>query len=463
MSFALPFSPLMNTTFRRLFAAQVTSLFGAGLTTIALALLAYDMAGDQAGAVLGTALALKMLAYVIFAPMGAALTAKWPRRALMVGLDLLRAAIVLLLPWVSELWHIYTLIFILSLCSAIFTPTFQALIPDVVEGDTEYTRALALSRLAYDLENILSPAIAAVLLLVVSYSDFFSANAVTFAVSALLLLAGRLPARKAQQVPRSFTERLVEGVQVFARTPRLRALLAINLCLAAVVAMQIVNTVVYVRAELGLGEQALAWVYTGLGVGAVAGALLVPGIVERTGERRVMLIAAPALAVLLALGCAGPSLALLIALYVALGAAGALVQTPVGAVLKRSCAQEQRPALFAAQFSLSHAGFLLCYPLAGWLSARYGVQFSYLAMAGLALIAALGAWLLWPGDDSRALQHTHPAQHHAHWHSHADGHHCDHSHAEDPGEAPHYHPHYHPQVAHKHDFVIDYHHSEWPK
>ena len=43
--------------FRTLFAAQIIALIGTGLTTIALALLAFELAGNQAGIVLGTALA----------------------------------------------------------------------------------------------------------------------------------------------------------------------------------------------------------------------------------------------------------------------------------------------------------------------------------------------------------------------------------------------------------------------
>jgi hypothetical protein len=53
-----------NRTYRHLFAAQALSLVGTGLTTVALALLAYDIAEPNAGAVLLTALALKMVGVV---------------------------------------------------------------------------------------------------------------------------------------------------------------------------------------------------------------------------------------------------------------------------------------------------------------------------------------------------------------------------------------------------------------
>ena len=113
-----------NRTYRHLFAAQVIALLGTGLATVALGLLAFEIAGEEAGLVLGTALAIKMVAYVGIAPVA----------------------------------------------SAGFTPTFQATIPDVLPDEAEYTRALSLSRLAYDLESLVSPMLAAALLTVVSSS-----------------------------------------------------------------------------------------------------------------------------------------------------------------------------------------------------------------------------------------------------------------------------------------------------
>ena len=123
---------LKNRTYRHLFAAQVIALLGTGLMTVALGLLAYDLAGADAGAVLGTALAIKMIAYVGVAPVAQAFTDRLPRRSLLVGLDLIRGAVALCLPFVTEIWQIYLLIFVLQAASAAFTPTFQATIPDIL-------------------------------------------------------------------------------------------------------------------------------------------------------------------------------------------------------------------------------------------------------------------------------------------------------------------------------------------
>ncbi|MDX5365556.1 MAG: MFS transporter, partial [Alphaproteobacteria bacterium] len=233
---------LKQRTYRHLSVAQVLSLIGTGLATVALGLLAYELAGADAGAVLGTALAIKMVAYVGIAPVATAFAARLPRRTLLVSLDLVRAAIIAILPFVTEIWQIYVLIFLLQSASAAFTPTFQATIPDVLPDERDYTRALSLSRLAYDLESLLSPMIAAALLTVISFHGLFAGTALGFVASAALVISVILPVPKTSKDHGVF-ERTILGLRIYLATPRLRGLLALNLAIAAAGAMVIVNTV----------------------------------------------------------------------------------------------------------------------------------------------------------------------------------------------------------------------------
>jgi MFS family permease len=198
---------LANRTYRHLFLAQVVSLVGTGLATVALGLLAFDLAGDRAGAVFGTALAIKMIAYVGVAPVAAAFTERLPRRTMLVALDIVRAVVALALPFMTEVWQVYLLIFLLQLASAGFTPTFQATIPDVLPDERDYTNALSLSRLAYDLESLISPMLAAALLTVISFHSLFAGPVVGFLLSAVLVLTVRLRARSRRSRAASGTER----------------------------------------------------------------------------------------------------------------------------------------------------------------------------------------------------------------------------------------------------------------
>ncbi|MFT6659074.1 MAG: putative membrane protein, partial [Maritalea sp.] len=97
-------SIFQNTTFRKLFSAQLIALAGTGLTTIALALLAFEIAGERAGLVLGTALAIKMIAFIFVAPVVGGLIQPQNRKKLLVALDLARAGCVVFLPFVTTEW-----------------------------------------------------------------------------------------------------------------------------------------------------------------------------------------------------------------------------------------------------------------------------------------------------------------------------------------------------------------------
>ena len=280
---------LRHRSFRHLFLAQVVALVGTGLLTVALALLAYDLAGANAGAVLGTALAIKMTVYVTLSPVaGAVVPAAWRKRVL-VGLDLIRAAVALLLPFVTEIWQVYVLIALLQSSSACFTPLFQSLIPQILTEESDYTRALSLSRLAYDLESLLSPALAAALLVVISFHGLFAGTSVGFVLSALLVISTTFPIAPEVRAGDGPYSRALRGMRIYLHTPRLRGLLALNLCAASGASMVFVNTVVLVRGLLGGGEREVAWALAAFGAGSMAVAFALPTLLDRMTDRRIML------------------------------------------------------------------------------------------------------------------------------------------------------------------------------
>lgn len=70
---------LRNRSYASLFTAQIIALIGTGLLTVALGLLAFDLAGVAGGAVMGIAMTIKIVAYVVVSPVVSALTARLPR------------------------------------------------------------------------------------------------------------------------------------------------------------------------------------------------------------------------------------------------------------------------------------------------------------------------------------------------------------------------------------------------
>ncbi len=261
---------------------------------------------------------------------------------------------------------------------------------------------------------------------------------VGFLASAALVLTVLLPSPKPAQ-PRGIYERTTRGIRIYLATPRLRGLLAINLAVAAAGALVIVNTVVYVQASFGLDQQSTALALAAFGGGSMVAALALPGLLERVSDRTVMLGGAAMLAVGALAAVALSSYAMLLPLWFFLGLGYSTAQTPSGRLLRRSAKPEDRPALFAAQFALSHACWLVTYPLAGWAGLEIGLAGVAVVLAGMAALAVALGLAVWPADDPDVVEHSHD-------------------------DLPAGHPHLAGQRGHRHAhaFVIDELHGAWP-
>jgi Na+/melibiose symporter-like transporter len=391
---------LAQPAYRRLFLAQVVALLGTGLLTVALSLLAFDVAPGSAGAVVAGALTIKMVAYVGVAPVSAAVTSRGAPRNVLVGADAVRVVVALSLPWVTEVWQVYVLIFVLQAASATFTPTYQALLPTVLPQRSDYTRALSYSRLAYDLESVVSPLLAAVALLLVSYHGLFVGTAAGFVLSAALVLRSDQGRVAVADVETPFGRRATAGLRLFARLPQLRAVLALELVASAAMATVLVNTVVVTRQTLDLGEDAVAVALGVFGAGSMTVALALPRVLRTVNERSVMV--AGGLATVVALAGAvvvtgdSATWAGVLSTWFVLGAASSMVLTPAGQVITSSVAEADRSAAFAAHFSLSHACYLLAYPVAGWAGSEAGVPASAGILVAVSVVATGVAALMWP-------------------------------------------------------------------
>ena len=226
-----PCSPsLANRTYGRLFLAQIIALLGTGLLTVALELLAFALAGDRAGTVLGTALAIKMIAYVTIAPVVGAFAAQLPRKGFLIAMDLVRAAIALLfalrqrgladlrpdLPAAIGLGRLH--------------PDLPGDDPRRAAGTRRTTRRPSRFRGWPMIWKAWSARCwAAALLTVISYHWLFSGTVAGFLVSAALVLSVTLPASPAVSRTGGIYDRTTRGMRIYLATPRLRGLLALNM------------------------------------------------------------------------------------------------------------------------------------------------------------------------------------------------------------------------------------------
>lgn len=170
-------------------------------------------------------------------------------------------------------------------------------------------------------------------------------------------------------------------------------------------------------------------------------ALALPRLLDRVPDRPVM-VAGAALMVLTLLALAAEIAAIgldwpfLLAAWLLVGLGYSAVLTPSGRLLRRSAQAQDRPALFAAQFALSHACWLVTYPLSGWLMTQFGAVVALGLLAAIAGISTVTALRLWPSSDPDSFEHTHE-------------------------NLPLDHPHLRGARRHAHLFVVDDEHPLW--
>ena len=441
MTFQL--SPLLqclrNRAFARLYAAQAINLIGDAFTWLGLGLLAFELAGENSGLWLSTALTLRVVIFVLLAPMAGVLADRLDRKGLMVTTHLVRMVLVSLFPFVSNGWQLYWLVALLSGCHALFTPTYTATLPLITTAE-ECPQAIALSNATYQLLSVLGPALAGSVAALFSTRSVFFLDALTFLVAAVLIagLPTALLVSRVRISPprRGLLEELSVGSQCLWWDAAMRYGLLLQLVAAIAGAEILVNTVGYVQGTLQAGSQAYGSIMAALGVGATLAAVIWGASCHRMSAVGVMGLGGilTVLPLLAAYGANVPSLALLWAIA---GIGKTLLNVPMQTVIAERVAVDLQGRVYGAQFAWSHLWWVLAYPLAGWFGSQFPAQhFFHAGLSSMVLFIAFvvltqpwhlrhlpaGFWHSHPHDHSSEHDHCHRLQglvgEHQHLHFH---------------------------------------------
>src|ERR1700712_2658950 len=196
LAFADTFAALKNKVFAGLYFAESVSLLGDAFTWVGLALLSYQFGKERSAIILSTALTLRVAAFIIFSPFAGVLADRVSRKTILYITHFIRMGIVACLPFVREEWQIYALVFALNVFNAFFTPTYRAVIPQVVDH-THYRQAVGLSTATFQILGVLGPGLAGILAVWFGARQIFFIDAVSFVIAAILILL--LPAAKMQK------------------------------------------------------------------------------------------------------------------------------------------------------------------------------------------------------------------------------------------------------------------------
>ena len=370
-----PFYALRNKLFARLYFAQTISLLGDAFTWVGLALLAYQFGEDRAAVILATALTLRVTAFIIFSPFAGVLADRLSRKKILYGTHFIRMGIVACLPFVTEEWQIYVLVFLMNVFNAFFSPTYRAAIPQIVDKKL-YRQAIGLSAATYQLLGVLGPGMAGILAIWLGAREIFIVDAVTFVVAGILLFTlpkGKLDVETKPDIlekgPSKWQE-VTKGARLLFQNRYIRFALFIELVSAMAGAFILVNTITLVKSGLQLTDRDYGLIMASFGVGATIAAF-VSGVVDRSKSRRVSLLLG-ALVLALAISAANYlSFSTLFIFWIVAGLGQSLAEIPSETLIGENIPAEEQGKVYGSHFAFSHLWWAISYPIAGFIGTNF--------------------------------------------------------------------------------------------
>ena len=223
-----------NKDFRQLWLGQVVSQMGDWFNTIALYTIILNLTGS--GRDIGLLMVARFLPSFVFGQLSGVLADRFSRRSIMIVSDLLRALVVLgflLVRRADQLWILYVLTVAQLALSTFFEPAKTAAIPSIV-SDRELVTANALSSVTWSVMLTLGAAVGGIITGWFGTDAAFILDALTYLLSAALILSIRLPSRPPRPKQKLTISRIlgfsetVEGARYVKERTRVLALLLVK-------------------------------------------------------------------------------------------------------------------------------------------------------------------------------------------------------------------------------------------
>ena len=366
-----------NPDLRRLQLAWAAVIVGHWAYLVAVAVFAYDIGG--AGAV-GLLVVIRTVPAALVAPFAAVLADRYSRVRVMIGSNLVRAALIAsagaCIYADTPAWIVYAIVGIAMLVGTPFRPALAAITPAVARTPGELTAANAVSSTLESIGYFVGPALAGLLLAAASPELVFFLTAAAFTLSALVISRVTAPPlaahREGGERRGVFSEALV-GFRTVGGDSRLRILLGLFSAQTLVAGALTVLIVVMAFELLDMGEAGVGWLNSSIGVGALVGSIAALSLagMRRLSPAFIGGIVLWGLPLVLIGFFSEPAVA--IVLLAVVGAGNSLVDVAVFTLIQRAVPDDVLARVFGViQFlwiSTFGLGGLLAVPLVDWLGA----------------------------------------------------------------------------------------------
>ena len=397
--FTGPFRAVRHPDFRRFLTGQGISLVGTWMQSIAQGWLVLEL--TRSAFAVGLTSTLATLPILFFTLYGGVVADRVDKRRFIMALQtvmLVEAAVLAALTLTNQVtveW-IWALAVLFGLATAFEVPARQAFLVELVPAE-DLVSAAAVNSTTYNLARVIGPAIAGVVVAIAGPGAAFSLNALSYIAVLIGLSRIRTP-----HIPKETLSRpsVFTGVRFIQSRPVLAALSWQMVLLTVLSGSFIPILAVYAREVLHVGARGYGALTAAVGVGAVAGAVLIGGVGTRLPRPRAAVIGAATLSVAVILLALSREAFLSLTLLAFAGAAMATQGIATATSLQLAAPNELRGRVMAV-YSFVVLGLA---PLgafqAGWVAEHLGAAWSIGLSGGAALLGT--AWLsrrLWDGTE----------------------------------------------------------------
>ena len=277
-----------NRHFSLLWVGQAVSLFGDRIHYVALAFLVTTRGTPLE---LGITFAATAVPNVVLGPLAGALVDRWDRRRTMIACDLLRAAIVLTVPFAIEIniLLVYLAAFAIATVTLLFRPAKAAVVPQIV-GEGELVTANSAISVAETAADLFGLPVAAVI--VASLSGIIEAafllDSATYLVSAIFIWLMVVPRQEETLTPfsvRAIWGEMAEGWSFLRRQAELFANTVITTLAQIAFGAEIVLAILYAEKVLDTSRisypQNYGLLLAAVGLGSVVGGVALGWVGDR--------------------------------------------------------------------------------------------------------------------------------------------------------------------------------------
>lgn len=397
--------PLANKVFRAIWIATVVSNIGTWMHDVGAGWLMTSLSTDPLMVALVQA-ATTLPMFLLALPAGA-LADIVDRRKLLIGAQmfgLTAAAILALCTFLglTNAWILLALTAAISVGAALSAPTFQAIVAELVPRPA-LQQAVALNSLGVNIARAIGPALGGVIIAAAGTGAVFALNAVSVLGVITVLWRWRRDAAERRLPAEHFLGAMRAGLRYAMRAPELKTVLIRSVGFFVFASALWALLPIIARRDLGLGPAGYGGLLTFMGLGAIAGAILMPRLRGKLGANRTTVAAS----LFLAASMAGLSQANGFATAaMALGAGGfawiAMMASLNGGAQASSPGWVKARAL--AIYLLVFQGSMTAgSTLWGSVAGQIGVPLTLLGAAGLLAAVTLVLAMLYPLDGMAKL------------------------------------------------------------